>query len=257
MLSALNLPFAALLAGIAFLSPDLSAQTAPEDLGAHQAGWSAADFWDNINGRGHVRGRVYYPAASAGLDARPDYAGGPYPLIALNHGWFATPENYHQLSQHLASWGFIVSSIGTETGFFGSMIREAADSHAMMGWVETQSNTPSSPFYTLVDSDKLGAIGHSMGGGSLSYMMGLEPRIQTVVPMEGFIDGLGFDSQGLINLREFTGFYEPIHAKPSSNSCNSNGCCNTHHLCRGPRIRQLETKDCGGSWRASPHRDVA
>jgi predicted dienelactone hydrolase len=205
MLSVLNLPSAVLLAGIALLSPDLSAQTAPEDLGSYQAGWSSVDFWDTVNGRGHVRGRIYYPAASTGENAMPDSAEGPYPLIALNHGWFGTPENYHKLSRHLASWGFIVSSIGTESGFFGNMVREAADSHALMAWVEAESVNPSSPFFAMVDSDKIGAIGHSMGGGSLAYMMGLDPRIQTVVPMEGFIDGLGFDTQGLYNLRAYTG----------------------------------------------------
>ncbi|MDP7062171.1 MAG: dienelactone hydrolase family protein [Planctomycetota bacterium] len=205
MMSASNLPSAALLVGIAFLCPDLSAQAAPEDAGIYQVGWYAADFWDNFHGRGHVRGRIYYPAASTGENAWPDVAGGPYPLVALNHGWFGTPDNYHHLSQHLASWGFIVSSIGTETGFFGNMVREAADSRALMAWVVNESNTPSSRFYTMVNSKKLGVIGHSMGGGSLTYMMGLEPRIQTYVPMEGYINGLGFDSQGLDNMRAFTG----------------------------------------------------
>lgn len=205
MLSVLNLPSAVLLAGIALLSPSLGAQAAPEDPGIYQAGWSSVDFWDTQNGRGHVRGRLYYPAASNGENALPDSAGGPYPLIALNHGWFGTPEHYHSLSQHLASWGFVVSSIGTESGFFGNMIREAADSSAMMAWVENESITPSSPFYAMIDSDRLGAIGHSMGGGSLTYMMGLDPRIQTFVPMEGFIDGLGFDTQGIYNMRAYTG----------------------------------------------------
>lgn len=160
---------------------------------------------DTQFGRGFVKGRVYYPAQSHGLQAAPDTAAGPYPIIALNHGWLGRPQNYHQLSLHLASWGFLVSSIGTERGLFGDMVEEAADAQALLHWLEAQSMDPLSPFSGMADLGPIGALGHSMGGGSMAYLIGLEPRVSAVVPMEAYNDGLGYGVQGSMNLRQYPG----------------------------------------------------
>ena len=126
-------------------------------------------------------------------------------MVALNHGWLGDPTNYHLLSQHLASWGFVVASIGTETGFFGNMVSEARDSQALLAWVEDQSGNPNSAFAGMTDGGDLGAIGHSMGGGSMAFLIGLEPRVRAVVPMEAYKEGLGYNNNADFNLREYTG----------------------------------------------------
>jgi dienelactone hydrolase len=205
MLSVRLFPPVAVLASFLLISSPLAAQTAPEDDGQFLVGWSRAEFFDTDFGRGQILGRIYYPASSLGRDALPDSSGGPFPLIALNHGWLGRPGNYHELSKHLASWGFVVASIGTETSFFGNMVAEAADSQALIGWVERQSSNTLSPFSGMTDGGPMGAIGHSMGGGSMAYMMGLEPRFRAIVPMEAYNDGLGFDNAAIFNLRTYTG----------------------------------------------------
>ena len=158
-----------------------------EDYGPWEAGWRDVQFLDQHYGRGVLEGRMYYPATAWGRDAPPAAGDGPYPLVGFLHGWWVGPEAYDLLCTHMASAGFVVAAIGTEDGFWGVMDAEAWDARAMMQWAEDQSGLAGGFFEGLVDPDRpWSAVGHSMGGGALGYLAGVEPRLHLLIAMEPY-----------------------------------------------------------------------
>ncbi|KAA3608713.1 MAG: hypothetical protein DWQ01_11455 [Planctomycetota bacterium] len=179
---------------------------APEDPGPFPAGWRDVGFQDQQFGRGWVTGRVFYPATVAGENVPADPTSGPFPLVAFQHGWLGSPDSYDLLCQHLASWGFVVASIGTETGLFGTMKREALDSQALLHWTDGESQNPASWLAGMCWDGDWAASGHSMGGGALMYLVGYEPRVRTFVALQPYSGtSLGGSAEGYQNLRQFTG----------------------------------------------------
>jgi predicted dienelactone hydrolase len=60
---------------------------------------------------------VWYPALNpsgttvAIFNAAPDVMNSPYPLVIFAHGWTDSPQAFTFLTEHLASWGFVVMAI--------------------------------------------------------------------------------------------------------------------------------------------------
>jgi len=189
-----------LLPVLLLLASSLPGQ-APEDPGPHAVGWRQVVFTDPFFGQGTVRGRVYYPALQAGEDVPADPAAGPYPLIGFQHGWLGRPENYDLLCTHLASWGFVVASTGTETGLFPDTDSFARDTRAFLHWVDAESRNPASWLAGMAWDGPWGASGHSMGGGTLGLLIGLEPRVRVVVGLQSAWAG----ASGAANMAGFTG----------------------------------------------------
>lgn len=170
----------ALLPGLLLLSFQL-----PEDPGPFPVGWRDESFVDARFGQGVVDARVYYPATAAGQNAPADPAGGPYPLVGFQHGWLLSAANYDSLCSHLASWGYVVSSTDTESGLFPDRPSFARDTHAALWRLEDESANPASWLAGMADPlAPWSAAGHSMGGGALSLLIGVEPRVRTVVGLQ-------------------------------------------------------------------------
>ncbi|WP_287129365.1 hypothetical protein [Candidatus Cyanaurora vandensis] len=154
-----------------------------EDYGSYPVGWRDVVFVDENFGRGSIRGRIYYPALKSGPDAPPNPDLGPYPLTAFQHGYASSPLNYDELNIHTASWGFVVASIGTQVGNNATRQDEARDSRALLHWVDDESRNPASFLYQMSWQGQWGAVGHSMGGAALMYLIAYEPRVSTIVPL--------------------------------------------------------------------------
>ena len=95
-----------------------------------------------LSQEGWIEGRLYYPALWDGVGAVADPSEGPYPLVALLHGYLLDPTDYDVLSAHLASWGFLVASTGTETGFIADTAQFASDTRELLYWVERSATNP-------------------------------------------------------------------------------------------------------------------
>ncbi|MEM7309373.1 MAG: hypothetical protein AAF682_22005 [Planctomycetota bacterium] len=174
-----------------------------EDPGPYPVGFVDATFPATL---GTAQGRIFYPALSAGAGATPDPGSGPYPLVGFLHGWLGVPEIYSELSTHIASWGFVVASIGTETGFGGTMQPEAQDTADMLNWLDAESDDAQSFYAGLVSDDPWSAAGHSMGGGALFYLIEDEPKVRTVVALQPWKGGsLGGSAGGSANLSTWDG----------------------------------------------------
>ena len=176
-----------------------------EDDGPHPVGWQDVTFPDPSGG-GTLDARLYYPAVAAGQGTAADPSQGPFPLVALLHRYFGGASDYDQLSTHVASWGFFLASIDTQTGGTATMSQEAQDAADMLNWVAGESADPASPFAGMVAPGPWGALGHSMGGGALFYLIGDEPNVRVLVAMEPYRGAaLGGFAGATADLQAFTG----------------------------------------------------
>jgi len=155
-----------------------------DELGPYAAGWRTFEFEDEIFGQGRLHGRIYYPAYADGQDQPADPTLGPYPLIGFQHGWLGSPDNYDDLCLHLASWGYVIASTGTEQGFFIDIEQYAHDTRSILHWAEVESNDPESWLSDMLDDGTWTVIGHSAGGGTLSMNIGIEPRIENIIGLQ-------------------------------------------------------------------------
>ena len=84
-----------------------------------------------------------------------------YPLIVVLNGTGVKASKYKSQFEHFASWGFVI--IGTEETEAWDGI--AAD--ASLAFMLEQNESPSSIFYHKIDTDNIGAVGHSQGGAGV------------------------------------------------------------------------------------------
>lgn len=176
--------FAAALVAVVLLSASPARAQELDEPGAFTAAWRSFNFDDVIFGQGVINGRIYYPATAPGFEQPADPTGGPYPVIAFQHGWLGRPANYDDLCLHLASWGYVVASTGTETGLFPDVEQYARDTRSILHWVIAESDDPTSWLAEMADNGDWAAIGHSMGGGTLASLIGVEPRVRTIVGLQ-------------------------------------------------------------------------
>ena len=185
MLLSRTLPLALSLLALAGTYCPASAQSAPpEEPGPLPVGWQDVTFTHPLSGNPVVDARLYYPAQTSGENVAPDPTAGPFPLVGFLHGYFAFVDYYDDVCTHLASHGFFVASVATESGFFMSIPDEADDARAMLTWVEEQAG-PGGPYDGMVQiGEDWSAIGHSNGGAACFHMASDEPRIARLVLFE-------------------------------------------------------------------------
>jgi dienelactone hydrolase len=131
-----------------------------------------------------VTNRIYYPATAGVQDAPTDVSSGPYPIVGLIHGAGIGPAFYDVLSSHLASYGYVVASVGPMDSIdesFGNLSRETKE---LIDWLLLQGADPLSPYVGLVLPDGFGVIGSSKGGGASELFVGIEPRVRAAALLE-------------------------------------------------------------------------
>jgi len=112
-----------------------------------------------------------------------------HPIITWGDGTSAVPHQYNYLLQHLASWGFVV--IATENQNTGS----GADIAGAAKYLIDRAADPASIFHNRLNTDAIGAMGHSQGAtGVLNAMMNSGGVIKTAIPIELPIQALCFDA---------------------------------------------------------------
>ncbi|WP_306368680.1 acetylxylan esterase [Nocardiopsis sp. CC223A] len=113
---------------------------------------------------------LYYPRDIADSDVR-------HPVIVWGNGTFAFPVVYRDLLLHWASHGFIVAAANTPQSNLGISMRAGID------LLTHRDADPGSVFHGRVDLENIGASGHSQGGAA-SIVVGADPRVDTVVPIQ-------------------------------------------------------------------------
>lgn len=182
------------------MATPLAAQ-GPEAPGPYVAGTRIVNFSDANYGAGNVRAYIHYPAQAAGFDTAPDLSGAPYQSVALMHGFLGSASSLQDLANHLVSHGYLVVNLDTEGGLFPNIPAYARDARAGLQWMEDESANPASFLNGMAMVGEWAAIGHSMGGGTLSHLIGIEPRVQTIIGMQA----ADSDAPGPANMRAYQG----------------------------------------------------
>jgi hypothetical protein len=128
---------------------------------------------------GYGSGTVTYPTNS-----------GSYPGVVLMPGYQGTQQNLQWLAPRLASWGFVVVNVGTNTliddpASRGRQITAAGSQLLALG------DAPGNPVSGKVNGT-LGAVGHSMGGGGVMAALRDDARFRAGVPTAPYYPNMNF-----------------------------------------------------------------
>lgn len=109
---------------------------------------------------------VFYPGAM------PE--GEKFPLITWGNGTCAMPEGYGPLLRYVASYGYIVIAANDREVSSGASMIKALD------FMFAENDNKDSKFYQKIDTDKVGAMGHSQGGGA-TISMSSDSRVKAII----------------------------------------------------------------------------
>jgi len=116
-------------------------------------------------------GTIHYPASTTGEMG----------AIAIVPGFFASESSIQWWGPRLASHGFVVITISTNSVFDQPGSRSAQLENAL-DYVISQSNSPTSGILGMVDSSRVGAMGWSMGGGG-TLRLASSGRLSAAIPL--------------------------------------------------------------------------
>ncbi|MEX2247208.1 MAG: hypothetical protein WEC75_11025 [Dehalococcoidia bacterium] len=117
------------------------------------------------------------PDAAPQADAAP--APGHFPIVILSHGARVEPQFFQYLTQHLASWGFVVAAPEHNPGntqadcpgfpcdqaaWVASLAARVDDLPFVLDQVVTLKDDPSQPLGEVIDSQRTAIVGNSLGG---------------------------------------------------------------------------------------------
>jgi dienelactone hydrolase len=156
---------------------------------------------------------VWYPITNDGLievgNAPIIPTGGPFPIIIRAHGFSGFRGDSHYLLRQLASWGYVVaepdfplSNLNAPGGpTLADIGNQAEDVGFLIDYLTAENANAASPLYGRLDTEHVGAIGHSLGGATVllaTYHADLrDPRIDATVALSPlacvFLDGF-FDA---------------------------------------------------------------
>ncbi len=168
-------------------SPSVSAQTNPFQRGPNPTNASieaptgpfAIAQTSVAAGNGFGGGTIYYPTSTAE---------GTFGAIALSPGFFSTQSAVAWLGPRLASQGFVVFTINTNSGFDFPASRATQ----LMAALNYLTNTSS--VRTRVDATRLAVGGHSMGGGGTLIASQNNPQLQAALPLAPWNNSTNFST---------------------------------------------------------------
>lgn len=105
-------------------------------------------------------------------NAQPQAVGGPYPLLIISHGYPGNRFLLSHLGENLASKGYVVVSIdhtdstyNDQAAFGSTLLNRPLDQLFVLGQMtELSANDASGTLKGLINTDRTGLIGYSMGG---------------------------------------------------------------------------------------------
>jgi len=121
--------------------------------------------------RGFGGGTIYYPTSTSE---------GTFGAVAISPGFTATQSSVAWLGPRLASQGFVIITIDTLSRY-DSPASRGDQLLAALDYLTTSSSVRS-----RIDASRLGAMGHSMGGGGSLEAAKDRPALQAIVPLTAY-----------------------------------------------------------------------
>ncbi|MER5630748.1 alpha/beta hydrolase family protein [Streptomyces nitrosporeus] len=121
--------------------------------------------------RGFGGGTIYYPTSTSD---------GTFGAIAISPGFTAYQSSIAWLGPRLASQGFVVFTIDTNT----TMDQPASRGDQLLAALDYL--TGESSVRSRIDTSRLGVMGHSMGGGGTLEAAKERPSLQAAIPLTGW-----------------------------------------------------------------------
>ncbi len=140
-----------------------------------------------------------------------------YPVVVWANGTMCAPALYYELLSEIAAGGYIVV---TNTDM---MAADGTSQVASVDFILEKNDDEDSVFYNRVDTENIGAAGHSQGGRSAVNAAILDPRIDCVLSVAG--SNYTYEAQELSTpTLFFTGTADMIvlsslWVKPAYNKC--------------------------------------
>ncbi|MGW0789329.1 bis(hydroxyethyl) terephthalate hydrolase [Streptomyces sp. NPDC002911] len=125
----------------------------------------------SLSVRGFGGGTIYYPSSTSD---------GTFGAIAISPGFTAYESSIAWLGPRLASQGFVVFTIDTNT----TLDQPASRGDQLLAALDYL--TEDSSVRGRVDSSRLGVMGHSMGGGGTLEAAKDRPSLKAAIPLTGW-----------------------------------------------------------------------
>jgi dienelactone hydrolase len=154
----------------------------PDEPGAYHIGDYSIVY--NVSDFGTYEATIRYPAKADGELTTADKSHVPYPGIVVSSGRGGGEWSVSWISEHLTSHGYVTLAFTPPDMFSNSTTQWA---YGFIGGIEQLkmlNNEPSSPIYGLIDTDKFGVIGLSMGGaGCIEAAGATDSEVDAAVPL--------------------------------------------------------------------------
>lgn len=142
---------------------------------------------------GEYQVTIYYPAISHGVGQPPERRGAPYPAIVFAHGFACTKDDYRWIGNYCALHGYVSILFTTPSRFdpFLAFPQSADGFSASIDYLISQNQENGSLLEGIVDEERIGVMGHSMGAMASLAAAAKDPRIKAVVSLApGYFDFL-------------------------------------------------------------------
>lgn len=147
--------------------PDPSVSFLEARTGPYAVRTRSVSSWSS----GFGGGTIHYPTGTTGTMA----------AIVVIPGFVSAESSIEWWGPKLASHGFVVMTIDTNTGFDQPPSRARQINNAL-DYLLNQNSSRFSPINGMIDEDRLGVIGWSMGGGG-TLRVAEEGRLDAVIPL--------------------------------------------------------------------------
>jgi predicted dienelactone hydrolase len=171
---------AALVGAVAVTAPSVHAADNPYERGpaptnssieATRGSFATSSTTVSSTVSGFGGGTIYYPTSTSA---------GTFGAIAIAPGFTARQSSIAWLGPRIASQGFVVFTIDTNT------TSDQPDSRATQLLAALDYLTQRSTVRTRIDATRLGVMGHSMGGGGTLRAAAQRPALQAAIPLTGW-----------------------------------------------------------------------
>ncbi|MFC4312820.1 alpha/beta hydrolase family protein [Steroidobacter flavus] len=175
--------------GLLVLAAGAHAQTNPYQKGPDPTSASlnatsgpfsvATSSVSSLGAVGFGGGTIYYPTAT-----------GTYAVLAICPGFTATQSSIAWLARRIATHGFVVITIDTNT----TLDQPPSRATQLMAALNYVTNSSSAAVRAKVDASRRGVAGHSMGGGGTLYAARDNPSLKAAVPLTAWSTLKSFSS---------------------------------------------------------------